>query len=106
MTMPVLDALLAQVQQQQDEVLRIQKSLEREEIKAASRDDEVRVTLSGTGQFTEISVDPQALRRFDAHELGEVLVEAVNAGLQKLQQTSQAKFAPLIAAAQGIEGVD
>jgi DNA-binding protein YbaB len=103
MTMPDLDALLAQVQQQQDEVLRIQKSIEREEIKAGSRDDEVRVTLLGTGRFTEISIDAQALRRFDQHQLGELLVEAVNAGLQKLQQSSQAKYAPLIDSATGID---
>ena len=45
MTVPDVEALLAQVQAQQDEVLRIQKSVEQLEVKAGSRDDEVRVTL-------------------------------------------------------------
>lgn len=106
MTVPDVDALMAQVQAQQDEVLRIQKSVEQLEIKAGSRDDEVRVTLNGRGDFTAIDIDPQALRRFDAHELGELLVEAVNAGILKLKQASAAKFAPLIESAQGIQGAD
>ncbi|MDQ2958740.1 MAG: YbaB/EbfC family nucleoid-associated protein [Actinomycetota bacterium] len=106
MTLPDVDALMAQVQAQQDEVLRIQKSVEGLEIKAGSRDDEVRVTLSGNGDFTEISIDQQALRRYDAHQLGELLVEAVNAGIVKLRQASAAKFAPLIESASGIQGVD
>ncbi|MGI8666562.1 MAG: YbaB/EbfC family nucleoid-associated protein [Jatrophihabitans sp.] len=106
MTLPDVDALMAQVKAQQDEVLRIQRVVEQLEIKAGSRDDEVRVTLSGTGDFTEISIDQQALRRYDSHELGELLVEAVNAGIVKLRQASAAKFAPLIESAGGIEGVD
>lgn len=106
MTLPDVEALMAQVQAQQDEVLRIQKSVEQLEIKASSRDDEVRVTLTGAGEFTEISIDQQALRRFDSHQLGEILVEAVNAGTRKLREASAAKFAPLIESASGIEGVD
>lgn len=106
MTVPDVEALMAQVQAQQDEVLRIQRSVEQLEIKASSRDDEVRVTLNGKGDFTAIDIDPQALRRFDVHQLGELLVEAVNAGVVKLRQASAAKFAPLIESSQGIHGVD
>lgn len=106
MTVPDVEALLAQVQAQQDEVLRIQKSVEQLEVKAGSRDDEVRVTLTGNGDFTAIEIDPAALRRYDAHQLGDLLVEAVNAGIVKLRQASAAKFAPLIESAQGIQGVD
>lgn len=106
MTIPDVEALMAQVQAQQDEVLRIQKSVEQLEIKAGSRDDEVRVTLTGTGDFTEISIDPQVLRRSDSHELGELLVEAVNAGIVKLRQASAAEFAPLIESAGGVKGPD
>lgn len=106
MTVPDVEALMAQVQAQQDEVLRIQKAVEQLEIKAQSRDDEVRVTLNGKGDFTAIEVDSQVLRRMDSHQLGEVLVEAVNAGIVKLRQASAAKFAPLIESAQGIQGVD
>ena len=106
MSTPDLDELLAQVQAQQDEVLRIQQGIAQLQIKAGSRDDEVRVTLAGTGEFTGIDIDPAALRRYDAHELGELIVEAVNAGLQQLRATSAARFAPLIDQAAPIPGVD
>lgn len=94
-----IDALLAQIRQQQEEVDRIQRGVEAMEIKAASRGNEVSVTLRGSGRFTEISIDPEAQRRYNADDLGAIVLEAVNDGLVKLAAATQARFARIIGAA-------
>lgn len=99
---PDMDELLAQVRKQTEEVQRIQRTVEAMEIKAHSRQNEVTVALRGDGRFTSIDIDPRAIREYDARNLSEIVLEAVNAGLQKLAETSSAKFAPVIAAAKDV----
>ena len=101
---PNVDDLLAQVQRQQEQVAEVQRAIEKLEIKAASRGDDVTVTLRGTGQVTEIDIRPEALRRYDAHELGQIVVEALGAAQVKLTETTKARFAPIIEAAGQISG--
>ncbi|MEC3978328.1 YbaB/EbfC family nucleoid-associated protein [Amycolatopsis sp. H20-H5] len=91
--MPDMDELLEQVRRQTDEVQRIQRTVEAMEVKGASRQNEVTVVLRGDGRFTSIDIDPKALRQYDARNLGEIVLEAVNNGLQKLAEASSAKFA-------------
>jgi DNA-binding YbaB/EbfC family protein len=93
---PDLAELLAQVQKQTEEVRRIQRTVEAMEIEGRSRDGEVVVTLCGDGRFTAISIDPESLGRFDAGNLGEVVLEAVNDGLTRLTEASRSRFAPMI----------
>lgn len=96
---PDMDDLLAQVRKQTEEVQRIQRTVEAMEVKAASRQNEVTVTLRGDGRFTSVDIDQRAIREYDARTLSEIVLEAVNAGLQKLAEASSAKFAPVIEAA-------
>ncbi|MBB1160160.1 MULTISPECIES: YbaB/EbfC family nucleoid-associated protein [Amycolatopsis] len=95
---PDMDELLAQVRKQTEEVQRIQRTVEAMEVKAASRQNEVTVTLRGDGRFTSVDIDQRAIREYDARTLSEIVLEAVNAGLQKLAEASSAKFAPVIEA--------
>jgi hypothetical protein len=97
--------LLEKVRQQADEVQRIQRGVEAMQIKGNSRNNEVTVTVTGTGRFTEINIDPETVRRFNARDLGEIVLEAVNDGLRKLGEASTARFKPIIEAAGRIEQV-
>jgi hypothetical protein len=97
--------LLDQVRQQADEVARIQRGVEAMQVKGNSRNNEVTVTVTGTGRFTEINIDPETVRRFNARDLGEIVLEAVNDGLRKLGEASTARFKPIIEAAGRIERV-
>ena len=98
-------SLLDKVREQADQVQRIQRSVEAMQVKGNSRNNEVTVTVAGTGRFTEISIDPETVRRFNARDLGDIVLEAVNDGLQKLGEASSARFAPIIEAASRIERV-
>jgi nucleoid-associated protein EbfC len=93
---PDLDALLEQVRVQQEQVADVQRSVEALEIRGASRGDEVSVTLRGNGQFTDVTFHGDTLRRYGAHELGDIVLEAVNDGLAKLAEASRARFAPFV----------
>jgi nucleoid-associated protein EbfC len=96
--------LLDRVRQQTDQVQRIQQGIEAMLVKGNSRNNEVTVTVQGTGRFTEITIDPETMRRFNARDLGDIVLEAVNDGLRKLAEASTARFAPVIEAANRIEG--
>jgi DNA-binding protein YbaB len=91
--------LLDRVRKQTDQVQRIQRSVEAMQVKGNSRNNEVTVTLQGTGRFTEVSIDPETVRRYNARDLGDIVLEAVNDGLRKLAEASSARFAPVIEAA-------
>lgn len=94
-----VDALMERIRGQQADIERIQRELEATEVVGASRDDEVRVTIRGNGQVVGIDIDPEAHRRNDAHELGELVKEAVNDALRKVAEAGSARFQPVIEAA-------
>ncbi|HKN55350.1 MAG TPA: YbaB/EbfC family nucleoid-associated protein [Amycolatopsis sp.] len=93
---PDLDALLAQVRRQTEDVLRIQRAVEAMEVKAASRHNEVSVVVRGDGRFTAIDIDPRAIREYDPRALSALVLEAVNAGLRRLAEASSVKFESVV----------
>jgi DNA-binding protein YbaB len=99
--MQTVEELMAQVQAQQRRIEDIQRSVERMEIIGYSRNGEATATLTGVGQFTEISIDPRAMRRYDAESIGSLVLEAVNDGLSRLTEASRATFEPIIAESRG-----
>jgi nucleoid-associated protein EbfC len=97
--MPDVSKLMERVRQQQEEVRRIQRGVEAMEITGGSRDREVQVTVRGTGEVTRVTIDPDALQDYNASDLGDIVMEAVNDALRKVAEASSARFQPLIEAA-------
>src|SRR4051812_46733789 len=96
-----IEEMLATIEARNARALDVQRSVERMEITGHSGRGDVTVRLRGTGQFTEVAIDPRLLRRGDPDTLSELVVEAVNDGLRRLREASQREFAPLIAEAEG-----
>ncbi|MBW8805401.1 MAG: nucleoid-associated protein, YbaB/EbfC family [Catenulispora sp. 13_1_20CM_3_70_7] len=94
-----VNALMERIRSQQADIERIQRELEATEVVGASREDEVRVTVRGNGQVVGVDIDADALRHNDAHELGELVKEAVNEALHKVAEAGSARFQPVIQAA-------
>jgi DNA-binding protein YbaB len=92
---PEIEKLLADLSDYQQQVLAEQKALETTEFTAVAGDGDVVVRLRGTGRLTEVRIDPPALRRYDADELGALIVEAVNAGTARVLETGRQRFAPM-----------
>ncbi|MGW0431713.1 YbaB/EbfC family nucleoid-associated protein [Micromonospora sp. NPDC003197] len=97
---PAIEELMAQVREQQQRIEDIQRSVETMEITGYAGNGDVTVKLKGDGRFTDVSIDPQVLRRYDAQTIGQLVLEAVNDGLAKLGAASEAKYAPLLAEAE------
>lgn len=96
-----IEEMLAALEARNARALDVQRAVERMEITGYSGHGDVTVRLRGTGQFTEVAVDPRLLRRGDPDTLSALVVEAVNDGLRRLRDASEREFAPLIAEAGG-----
>jgi nucleoid-associated protein EbfC len=96
-----IEEMLAGIEARNARAMEVQRAVERMEITGYAGHGDVTVRLRGTGEFTEVAVDPRLLRRADPDTVSALLVEAVNDGLRRLREASQREFAPLIAEVEG-----
>src|SRR5690349_5788872 len=94
-----IEELLAGIDAQHERVWQVRRAVERMEITGYAGDGEVTVKLRGTGQFTQIELDPRWLRRADPEEVGHLVLRAVNDGIRRLGEASRREFEPIIQAA-------
>ena len=97
---PEIEQLLADLNAHQERVFAQQRALEATEFTVSVADGDVLVRLLGTGQLAEVRIDPPAMRRYDAEELGTLIVEAVNSGTARVLQAGRERFAPLLSGEQ------
>ena len=94
--MDPLEEFLAQAEEEQRRIMDAQGTLERLEVTGRSRNNVVTAKVRGTGQLTEITIDPRQLSRFDAKALGVLVVEAVNDAGARVAEASRELFAPFM----------
>ncbi|HEX6351945.1 YbaB/EbfC family nucleoid-associated protein [Actinophytocola sp.] len=94
---PEVADMIARLARQQEEIQQARQAIEAMQVKGGSRGREVVATMRGTGELTEVSIDPEALRRFDAHDIGALVTEAVADAQQRLAKATDARFAPVLA---------
>jgi DNA-binding protein YbaB len=90
--------IMARIQHQQDAVERVQRDVEIMRVDGYSRSNEVTATLQGSGRFTEISIDPDTIRRYDPYDLGAIVLEAVNDAMARLSEATAVCYAPVLEA--------
>jgi DNA-binding protein YbaB len=93
---PEVADMVARLARQQEEIQQARQAIEAMLVKGASRGREVVATMRGTGELTEVSIDPDALRRFDAHDLGTLITDAVADAQHRLTKAADARFAPVL----------
>lgn len=98
--MDEVEEFVARAEEQRQAILDAQRRLERMEVIGRSRNSVVTAKVRGSGQLSEITLDPRQLPRYDAKALGGFVVEAVNDAMGKLAGASQELFAPFMAAAE------
>lgn len=91
-----MDDLLEQVRVSTERVEDLRRTMAARDITGYAGNGEVTVRLLGSGRFTEIVIDPDTIRRYGVEDVGALVLEAVNDGLRRLNEASQATFAPLI----------
>jgi DNA-binding protein YbaB len=98
---PEVAEVLERIARQAEDVQRVQRDIEVMTVKGYSRQDEVTATMRGTGRFTDVTIDPDLIRQYDAYDLGAIVLEAVNDALEQLAAATAEKYAPM-AEASGI----
>lgn len=96
---PEVAEMVAQLARQQEDVEQARRAVEAMVVKGGSHGHEVVATLLGTGQLIEVSIDPDALHRHDAHDLGTLVTDAVTDAQRRLAQATEARYAPIFAVA-------
>jgi DNA-binding protein YbaB len=95
--MSEFDGLIAQVQRQREALEKLRREVDAMVVKGRSRANEVQASVRGDGRLAELVIDPAALRRNDAHDLGVIVTEAVNNALENLAKATKARFEPVVA---------
>lgn len=99
-TDPEVAEMVAQLARQQEDVEQARRDVEAMLVKGGSRGHEVVATMRGTGELTEVVIDPDAIRRYDAHDIGTMVTEAVTDAQRRLAKATNERFAPVLAIAE------
>lgn len=94
------DDLVAEADEKLRQIEEVQRKFERTEVTGHSRNNGVTAKMRGSGQVTEVTIDPRILQRFDAKAIGGFVTEAVNDALRRLNEANQALWGPLMAEAE------
>ena len=97
---PEVAEMVAQLARQQEDVEQARRAVEAMVVKGGSRGHEVVATMRGTGELTDVAIDPDAMRRYDAHDIGAMVTEAVTDAQRRLAKATEARFAPILAIAE------
>lgn len=87
--MPDFHTLMQQAQQMQDELWRTKNHLGQKAVEASAGGGMVSVVVSGHRELLQISIDPQVIDPKDPHMLQDLILAAVNQGLQKAQRLEE-----------------
>ena len=82
--------MLKQVQQMQDRMNKVQQELETETVQATAGGGAVTAVVTGTQKVVSISIDPAATE--DREMLQDLVVAAVNEGIEKSKQLAASKM--------------
>jgi DNA-binding YbaB/EbfC family protein len=90
-----MNKLLQQAQQMQQQMATAQEQLANETVEASAGGGLVTVKATGTGELTEIKIDPKAIDPDDPEMLEDVILAAVNEALRAAQDLAQSKLGGL-----------
>ena len=85
----------AQAQQMQAQMAQAQEQLANETVEASAGGGLVTVKATGTGEITEIKIDPKAIDPDDPELLEDIVLAAVNEALRSAQALAQSKLGGL-----------
>ena len=104
--MKINNDMLKMVKKMQEQAMQIQEKLGEETVDAESGGGMVKVTFTGHGDLVELKIDPEIIKPEDADMLEDLILVAINNGIQKSRELAAAGMAPMdiggIAGAMGL----
>ena len=86
---------MRQAQQMQKEMLKMQAELENSTVEASSGGGAVKATVNGKMRVESIEIDPEAVSPDDVEMLQDLVLAAVNDGLEKAQDVAGQRMSAL-----------
>lgn len=90
-----MQALMKQAQKMQEDLKRVQEQAEKATVEASSGGGMVKVVVSGQNQLVSIQIEKEVVNPQDIEMLQDLVVAAVNAGLQKAQEMTKNELAKI-----------
>lgn len=95
MAQPNLQALMAQAQQMQSQLMAAQAQLADETVEGHAGGGLVKATVSGTGELISLVIDPAAVEPDDTETLADLVVAAVRDATRMASERAEARLGPL-----------
>jgi nucleoid-associated protein EbfC len=92
MPQPNMQAMLKQVQKMQADMAAAQEQLKNETVTATAGGGMVTVTVTGDLVVKELKIDPEAIDPEDPELLQDMVLAAVNQGMQSAQELAASKM--------------
>ena len=93
--MKINNNMLKMVKKMQDQAMQIQEKLGEETIESESGGGMVKVTFTGHGDLVEIKIDPELVKPEDIEMMEDLVLVAVNNGIQKSRELAASSMAPI-----------
>lgn len=87
--------MMKQAQKMQQDMLKMQEELEHQEFEGTAGGGAVTVTLTGKKELTKVILKPEIVDPDDVEMLEDLILVAVNDGLKKVDENSQAQLGKL-----------
>lgn len=81
-----MNNVIKQAQKMQEEMERVQKETENEQVEATSGGGAVKVVVSGKKELVSLKIDPEAVDPDDVETLEDMIIAAVNEGIGKADE--------------------
>ncbi len=99
MPTPNMQGMMKQVQKLQEKMAQVQAELEQKTVSADSGGGMVKVTVNGKQQLVSISMEKEVVDPADIEMLEDLIVAAVNKGLDESQRMAQEEMNKVTAGA-------
>jgi hypothetical protein len=100
-----LSRLLAQAQELQEKLKRVQEGLRHREVDVSVGGGMVEARVNGQGELVALRIDPQAVDPRDVEMLQDMIVAAVNQGIARARELGQEELARLTGPIPGLAGM-
>jgi DNA-binding YbaB/EbfC family protein len=93
--MKINNDMLKMVKKMQAQAMQIQEKLGEETVEGESGGGMVKAKVTGHGDLVELKIDPEIIKPEDAGMLEDLILVAVNNGIQKSRELAASSMSPL-----------
>jgi DNA-binding YbaB/EbfC family protein len=96
-----MNKLMQQVGEMQEQMQKAQEELDKETVESSAGGGMVTVTATGSGEITQIKIDPKAIDPDDPELLADMVLAAVNEAIRSARSLQESKLGGLAGGALG-----